>query len=295
MFKNTVLLLKKPTIFVPLAIFWAICLLLSIMCFLNRTDVFTVNDTIQRSEIMKMSWSSLIIASLLVIVFLAAVALIAGIGNVLKTHPRKISSSLRDVLYGITYYYEKALSVMLSLVVVFIVLALIFSFIQNIFSYILKLTFSIPDITEILSAIAFKSNISLLTMVKFLTSMLFIPLIAPLVAMWFPSVILDDMDFFEGLRNSCKLGIQNYIKMYFASIVLFLPQFLYNTLLALYCLIGKEQVFITNKFFRSFAALENLSGFMSLAGMSIYFVYLFVFYSNLKSKATKRAVQEFSL
>lgn len=295
MLKNSFELFKKPLILVPFLIFWLLCIAFVVVNFFSETRIFIADESGKIVGLNYLPILQFVSASLYVIIFLSFIALIAGIGNILKFYPRINICTSKDLYSGIVDNYERPFLAICLFILLIIVLSLISNMFWSGLAFILKWLFSIPNIIDMLKSIVFLSNVNLLKVVKFLISMLVFPLIVPLLAAWIPSIVLNDIELKEGLKNSIYIGITHYIKLYFLAIIYFIPKFLYFMPLSIYCFVTNQQILASNKIFYAFVALDSITTFLGLFILSFYIIYLFVFCNRLKEKAVYRAVREIVL
>ena len=80
----------------------------------------------------------------------------------------------------------------------------------------------------ILQVLGGMETVKYLSLFIILFTMVIIILVVPFIMLWLPSIFIDDVKVFEGLKNGAKAGLKNYWKLVLSLLAIYIPIIAYE-------------------------------------------------------------------
>jgi hypothetical protein len=149
------------------------------------------------------------------LMFILSILFMSGFGHMISEAVAQGKTSAQAFLEGINRFFVR----FLLLTLLGIAVAFAFSMI---------ITIVLVPITMIQVMSGGTSGLEFMSLFIVIITLIITILIIPLVLLCIPSILMDDVKVFQGIKNGAKAGVKNYWRLVILLIVMYLPIILYE-------------------------------------------------------------------
>ncbi len=186
------------------------------------------------------------------LMFLLSILFMSGFGHMISEAVVQGKTSAQAFIEGINRFFVR-----------FLLLTLLGTAVTFAFSMIITIILIPITMLQVMSGGT--SGLEYMSLFIVLLILIITIFIIPFVLLCIPSILLDDVKLFQGIKNGAKAGVKNYWKLVVLLIIMYLPVILYEIIY--YDTISKGMIVTP-----SYLVLLIISGIISLFLIPILFI-----------------------
>ena len=240
---------NNPIIIAFYGIYELILIIIILLLYPNNINQFMGNGTFDFSAYFMMLMKMFAACGLM---FILSILFMPGFGHMLSEAIVQGKTSAQSFLEGINRFFVRFL--LLTLLGIAVAIA---------FSIIISIILVPITIFQVMGGGA--GDLEYMSLFIMILTLIITILIIPFVLLCIPSILMDDVKIFQGLKNGAKAGVKNYWKLVVILITMYLPIILYEII---YFHTTSQGVIITP----SYIILLIICGIISLFMIPMLFI-----------------------